>query len=61
MAKVKPDHSLPGRVYNLTEAQKAAEMQCSTSFLQKDRMKPKPAVDYKRFGGLIRYASDLPA
>ncbi|GAB5436642.1 hypothetical protein [Falsiruegeria mediterranea] len=58
MVKKATDHSLPGRLYNMTEREKAEELGMSTSWLQKDRMKVKPEVDFKRFGGAIRYATD---
>lgn len=39
----------------LTEAQKAAELGCSVSYLQKDRAKTCPAVAFRRVGPHVRY------
>lgn len=58
MATEKPDHSQPGKLYNLTEGQKSAEMNVSPSWLAKDRMKSTPDIDFKRYGRSIRYASE---
>ena len=39
----------------LTETQKAAELGCSVSYLQKDRARTCPAVPFKRVGPHVRY------
>ena len=55
---IRPDHRLPGKVYGITEAQKAASMGVSTSWLQKDRMRETPSVDFARYGGIVRYSAE---
>ena len=39
----------------LTERQKAQELQCSMSYLRKDRMKSNPDVPFVKIGGMVRY------
>jgi hypothetical protein len=53
-----PEYRIDGRIYNLTESQKAASLGISGSFLQKDRLREVPKVDFARFGGLVRYSAD---
>ena len=43
----------------LTETQKAAELGCSVSYLQKDRAKTCPAVPFVRVGPHVRYAPGI--
>ena len=51
----------PAVIFNQTEAEKAEEIGMSRSWLQKDRMKPKPTVPFRRYGGAIRYAKGTEA
>lgn len=53
-----PDHRIEGRVYNLTEAEKAVQIRMSPSFLQKDRLNVKPTIDFARYGRTIRYSHE---
>ena len=39
----------------LTERQKAHELQCSLSYLRKDRMKERPDVPFRKIGNMVRY------
>jgi len=50
MTNVKPRNAVL-----LTERQKAQELQCSVSFLRKDRMRDTPVVPYEKIGNMIRY------
>lgn len=50
------DCRLPGKVYDLTEAQKAQLIQMSVSFLQKDRLRKHPRIDFARYGTSVRYS-----
>ncbi len=52
------ENKIPGKLYNLTEAQKAARINMSPSFLQKDRLKAKPSIDFARRGRSIRYSEE---
>jgi hypothetical protein len=52
------DYRLPGKTYNITEAAKAASMGVSASWLQKDRSRENPTIDYARYGGAIRYSPE---
>ncbi len=52
------DHRIAGKVYCLSEAQKAAQLNVSASFLQKERLRENPSIDFARFGRVIRYAVD---
>ena len=54
----RPDTRLPGKAYVLTEAEKAAQLRISTSWLQKDRVSESPQVDFARYGRTIRYAAN---
>ena len=45
----------PADAVLLTEHQKAAELQCSVSFLRKDRLNETPLVPYRKVGGMVRY------
>ncbi len=46
------------KIFCLTEAEKAAQLRVSASFLQKDRRKAMPSVPFKRYGRSIRYSAD---
>ncbi|MFY9212958.1 MAG: hypothetical protein WAO69_17735 [Aestuariivita sp.] len=52
------DFKIPGKTYNLTEAEKAARIGMSASYLQKDRQRAQPEIDFARFGRAIRYSAD---
>ena len=49
------DAALQDKPVLLTERQKAAELGCSVSYLQKDRRKTCPAVSFRRVGPHVRY------
>ena len=58
MAQLK-EHRIEGKTYNIKEAEKAVQMGVSPSWLQKDRMKDKPVVDFARVGPrMVRYSAD---
>ena len=44
------------RVFNKSEAEKAVELGISVSWLQKDRLKSQPQIEFKRYGRTVRYA-----
>ena len=54
----KRDARVPGKTYSMRETEKAVQLGLSASWLQKDRMKSEPEIDYARFGRTIRYAAD---
>ena len=45
----------PADACYMTERQKAAELQCSVSYLRKDRMRDEPTVPFLKIGKLVRY------
>ena len=46
------------QIFNLTEHQKANITGMSVSFLQKDRLRDRPRVPFRRYGAAIRYAAE---
>ena len=52
------EHKLPGRSYQITEAEKAAKLGISSSWLAKDRLKKTPDIDYARRGRSVRYCAE---
>ena len=54
----KNDARVAGKSYNLREAEKAVRIGLSASWLQKDRLKAEPEIDYARFGRSIRYSAE---
>jgi len=52
------DNRVAGKTYNLREAEKAVRLNISPSWLQKDRLKTKPEVDFARIGRSVRYSAD---
>ena len=46
------------KVFNLTETQKAVATGLSASFLQKDRLRDEPRIEFKRYGRAIRYSME---
>ena len=46
------------RVFCMTEAEKACELNLSTGFLQKDRRKAEPQFEFRRYGRVVRYAPE---
>jgi hypothetical protein len=55
-----PEFRLEGREYNLTEAQKAVRIGISPSWLQKDRLREQPQIDFARIGNTVRYSPEPP-
>ena len=44
------------KIFNLTETQKAVATGLSASFLQKDRLRDEPRIEFRRYGRAIRYS-----
>lgn len=52
------EHRLAGKTYNLREAEKAVQLGVSASWLQKDRLRAKPQIDFARYGRSVRYSQE---
>jgi hypothetical protein len=52
------DARIPGKEYGLREAEKAVKLGVSASWLQKDRLREKPEIDFARYGRSVRYAEE---
>ena len=44
------------RIFNLTERQKSELAGMSLSYLQKDRLRPKPRFAFRKYGRSVRYS-----
>ena len=44
------------RIFNLTERQKAELTGMSLSYLQKDRLRPEPRFDFRKYGRSVHYS-----